>query len=487
MRLTLRLTAVIVFGICLIQIGNGILRVQRETAAFEKDMRSDHQTEGAALGHLIAVAWREQGMGEALRLINEVNDARGVIHLRWMWLDAPAATAEGIKTPPDVLAGLAPDHPVFWKDKTQSPGFFRSYFLVDVPGGRRGGMELSESLAALKAFTRGTQLRIVATTVVITFLAAILSVVFGFLLVGRPMRAMVKKARRIGSGDFSEPLVSYRSDEVGQLAYEINLMNDRLRTARENLEAETGERLKVLAQLRHADRLSTVGKLAAGMAHELGTPLNVISGRAKMCLRGELEAAELRDSAQVIVEQTDRMTMLIRQLLDFSRQRKLERVHTDLNQMVSRTLIVLGTLAARQKVVLEGKDSGKPVYAEVDAIQMQQVVTNLVLNGIQAMPEGGTLSVEVIPSHPARRPIPGSLEIEAACIRVRDQGKGIPPEVIDHIFEPFFTTKGTGEGSGLGLSVSYGLVEEHGGWFDVHSETGKGSLFSVYLPVRSRP
>ncbi len=484
MKLVRKLTAVIILAVCLLLGTEGYVSVRRQLSAFDLDMHQDHLTEGTALSQAVTWAWTYNGLSEALRLIEAANRTEGTVQIRWVWSGLAPGVEGGPVAPAEAFKNLEKEGHAFWRDKKHSPGALYSYFPLLVPGPHKAMLELSESLKSERDFAWTSALHTLIATALIVLGWAIFVGVLGVWFVGRPMGLLVRKARRVGEGDLSNPLNLRRHDELGELAQEMNLMCDRLEAARRKVIEETEERLKIVELLRHADRLSTIGKLASGMAHELGTPLNVISGRAKMLFQGDGNESESRESAKVIVEQADRMTRLIRQLLDFARRRKPERTKIDLNQTVSRTLSVLETLASKQHVTLETRNAQAPVYAEVDPVQIQQVVTNLVMNGIQAMSGGGTLTVEVVPPTPVRRPPPAASEVEAVCIRVRDQGRGIPPEAISHIFEPFFTTKEVGEGSGLGLSVSYGLVEEHGGWFEVHSEMGRGSLFSVYLPVR---
>jgi signal transduction histidine kinase len=307
--------------------------------------------------------------------------------------------------------------------------------------------------------------------------------VLGFVLVGRPLRRLADKARRIGAGDLSGPLLIRQRDEVGQLAAEMNHMCELLQAEHQRADAEAAARLEAQDQLRHAERLSTVGKLASGIGHELGTPLNVVAGRAKMIASGEVTGAEASESARIIGEQAERMTKIIRQVLDFARRRGPQKARRGLKEIVRSAGQLLRPLASKRDVALELPEEDAPeVAAAVDAGQLQQVLTNLMLNGVQAMPGGGALRVEIA-REPARPP-PDCDRPEGVhvAIHVTDRGTGILPEHVGHVFEPFFTTKGVGEGTGLGLSVAYGIVRDHGGWITIRSAPGKGSRFTVYLP-----
>jgi signal transduction histidine kinase len=231
--------------------------------------------------------------------------------------------------------------------------------------------------------------------------------------------------------------------------------------------------------------LATVGKLASGIAHELGTPLNVISARAEMIAAGDALPHETAEYSRVIAGAAQRMASIIRQLLQFARKKEAQKTRQDVQSLVRESVALLRPLSEKQKValVVESPLPEAEATAAVDGAQLEQVVTNLVMNAIQATPLGGTVKVGV--RRESTRP-PWQVEeneSEYLCIRVEDDGEGIEPRHLPHIFEPFYTTKGIGEGTGLGLSVSYGIVEEHRGWIAVESDVQRGSVFSVFVPL----
>jgi signal transduction histidine kinase len=183
------------------------------------------------------------------------------------------------------------------------------------------------------------------------------------------------------------------------------------------------------------------------------------------------------------------MTAIIRQLLQFARKQEPQKIRRDVRSLVRDAVDLLRPLSEKQRVALV-VDPPAPeldTTASVDPAQLEQVVTNLVMNAVQAMPRGGTVNVSV--NREAARP-PWQVEASDSqylCIRVTDQGEGIQSEHLPHIFEPFYTTKGIGEGTGLGLSVSYGIIEEHRGWITVESKVDCGSIFSVFVPIQEAP
>jgi signal transduction histidine kinase len=330
---------------------------------------------------------------------------------------------------------------------------------------------------------------VLATTLIIVGVCGLLAMVVGAFFVGQPMRKLVDVSQRIGAGELSAKTLLRQRDEIGELSRAMDRMGDQLLRAKTQLEAETEARVRSVEQLRHADRLSSIGTLSSGIAHELGTPLAVISGRAELIADGSVEGETVRTYAQSIAKQAKKMTEIIRQLLDFARRSRSTLSPKNVAKVAEITVSMLRSLAAKKNIQLSLRSSADDAQVAADAVQLQQVLTNLIVNAIQAMPGGGggggaiTINVERQWASP---PVDHEGQ-EGTYIRiaVRDEGSGIPPDVQAKIFEPFFTTKPVGQGTGLGLAVSYGIVREHGGWIEVESEVGKGSCFSVYLPLQS--
>ncbi|HTA93754.1 MAG TPA: ATP-binding protein, partial [Polyangiaceae bacterium] len=189
---------------------------------------------------------------------------------------------------------------------------------------------------------------------------------------------------------------------------------------------------------------------------------------------------------RIVMEQSERMAQIIRQLLDFARAGKPNKASVDLRHLVASTLSLLRPIADKRRVTLE-LETPEPVAEVVaDAAQLQQVVTNLVVNAVQATQGPGVIEIGLRATQEARRAAPlgaGKPAHGFACITVADRGIGMSEETLERIFEPFFTTKDVGEGTGLGLAVAYGIVQEHGGFITVESKLTEGSRFEIYLPV----
>jgi two-component system, NtrC family, sensor kinase len=486
MRVVSKLTLAFILCTSTVLAINGFLRVTREVAVFEHDRLRDHRLMGRALAEAISAVWHSDGEASALSVLAHVNVPDARIRVRWVWLDELANE----KRPPIDVATVVADvdgTPIsaVWVDDSGAD-FRYTYVPVDVSKQRPGVLELSESLAGQHRYVKRTILDTVLATVTLSIAAAVLSMLLGVWIVGRPMRALVEKARRTGQGDFSAPLHLRQKDELAGLAREMNTMCERLVDANQRVLSETRARIDAIEQLRHADRLMTVGKLASGIAHELGTPLNVVEARAGMIAAGETSPEETIDYARIIVDATGRMTRIIRQLMEFARRRGPQKHTQEIAPVIRRTLELLRPLGAKKQVALS-LENGQTRPVDFDANQFEQVVTNLVVNAIQSMQKPGSIDVRIteekaVPPADVRGEA-GELAQECACIRIADQGAGIPAENVAHIFEPFFTTKDVGEGTGLGLSVAYGIVRDHGGWIDVESQVGKGTEFRVFLPL----
>lgn len=226
-----------------------------------------------------------------------------------------------------------------------------------------------------------------------------------------------------------------------------------------------------------------LGRLSSGIAHELGTPLNVVAGRANLIATEELSREDVVAFSRTIAEQAHRMTDIIRQLLGFAHRRPGHREATDIAQLAAQITDLLSPTAQKASVSIEIEETGNVPQVDVDRSHIQQVLMNLMMNGIQSMPEGGRMTIRVGVERSRHHRVNAGPERDYVTVEVADEGVGISEEEINLIFDPFFTTKESGKGTGLGLSIAYGIVEEHDGWIDVTSVPGEGSRFTVYLPT----
>ncbi|MBI3241595.1 MAG: GAF domain-containing protein [Chloroflexi bacterium] len=228
------------------------------------------------------------------------------------------------------------------------------------------------------------------------------------------------------------------------------------------------------AQLIQSAKLAAVGQLAAGVAHEINNPLTTVSGFSELILRDLPKDSPIREDLMLILREGQRARNVVRRLLDFARQSEPHRDPSDLNEAVAETVMLMSHNASNQGILISETYEPDLPWAMLDANQFKQVVLNLLNNAVQAMPKGGQLTVTT--GAEVRE------QAQGVWFKVADTGQGIPPQNLERIFEPFFTTKPPGVGTGLGLAVSYGIVNEHGGTIEVESTMGKGTAFTVWIP-----
>jgi two-component system, NtrC family, sensor kinase len=471
MRLTIKL--VLWFFACVVlAVGiNGFYGVRGELERYETDLAERHVVMGRVLRAAFSEVMDTDGETRAVSMLDYTDKRMRLVDVRWVHLDAGASPERRAAAPLADLTPLYSEHEVHQKNS----GKLRSYVAMHIEGRPLSALEFSESLDGEQAVVRRAVIREVRAVGAVAFAIGIAAAILGIVLVARPMRGLIGHARRVGQGDLSPVTVSDGKDEISQLAREMNAMCAQLTSAQ-------AARLNALEQLRHAERLSTVGTLASGLAHELGTPLNVIALRAKSITKGRATGDRAKEAAASIAEQAARMTNLVRQLLDFARRRTPQRDVVDIKELMRRTADLIETVAAKANVRCDLDLAGAVPKVRGDAGQLEQVLTNLLMNAIQAMPSGGSIHVSAGLVRAAPPADHGGSSGEYVRIAVQDEGLGISGETLPHIFEPFFTTKDVGVGTGLGLAVCYGIVRDHGGWIDVTSAAGEGSELRVYLP-----
>jgi signal transduction histidine kinase len=291
------------------------------------------------------------------------------------------------------------------------------------------------------------------------FALSILTVLIFIFNVNRPLKSIENGIHKIIEGDYKNIPAISTGDEFESLVASLN-----------NMISELNKRSDQLVQ---KEKMASLGTLTSGVAHELNNPLNNISTSIQILLE-ELEDADLEYKKRLLTEtegQIQRARDIVRALLEFSRERSFSLHQVYFKDLVDNTLkLIKGEVPTHVQLFVDVPDE---IQGKMDPRRIEQVLINFILNGIQAMEEAGILSIRA-----CRK------DNEAGfCFEVSDTGKGIPPEDLGKIFDPFFTTKDVGKGSGLGLSVSHGIIEQHGGRIEVKSEVGKGTTFTVFLPA----
>jgi two-component system NtrC family sensor kinase len=321
-------------------------------------------------------------------------------------------------------------------------------------------------------------------------IATVAVIYLGFRLaqsIAQPILKLRSMSQAVASGDLDQESNLKQSDEIGELASAFDVMTQRLRERTQEaarLYAESIQRNKELedinarlqstqAQLIQSEKLAAVGQLTAGIVHDVKNPLAVIKGLAEELEEEDNSDPHTRDGLRTIRESASKANAIVSDLLKFARQSKPEMQFRDLKDSIQAAIRLTEYLARKAKVSIISDLPSRAVVVRYDPQQIEQVLINLINNAVQAMPGGGTLRISLA-------------EAEGAiAISVHDTGVGISPDNLQRIFDPFFTTKPEAEGTGLGLSVSYGIIAHHGGQIEVESELGTGSTFTVLLPVEA--
>jgi signal transduction histidine kinase len=258
-----------------------------------------------------------------------------------------------------------------------------------------------------------------------------------------------------------------------------------LEAANEQLKIEMAERARTEEALRQSQKMEALGRLAGGIAHDFNNLLTVIRGYVDFLLAENPQPPDTREALQEIDQATERAAKLTSQILMFSRKKRMQPQVLELNDVIAG----LGKLLRRvlgENIELQFQASATQLMVHVDPIMIEQVLLNLVTNARDAMPRGGTLTIDVggveIGEAQARNN-PKSRPGCFACVRVSDTGNGIAPAALPHLFDPFFTTKEPGKGTGLGLATVHGIVEQHHGWVEFENKPGHGARFSFFIPV----
>jgi signal transduction histidine kinase len=468
MRLALKLLSSLAFFTLVVLLGSAVVAHRHRGELLAMDV----EAEGRMAGALRAVVLRVCDLAgpEAAHDVVETLNANSARQIHWLAPnEVPHVPGRDLRA--EVAAHMDTGEPVwvYWPDpKTAEP--IRYLYIPIAHGGRPlAVIEASESMAPRSAYLMRNHVQTAAVGFIVLGLSGALAAILGRRLIAKPIQAITMSVRALGDGQVVPCAVGRSRDELGSLASELSVL---------------GERLAERERMRHDDRLRTVGQLASGVAHELGTPLSVVAVRARLIASGEATGAEAVANATAILEQAERMTRLVRQLLDYSRRSTGTATTVDLRQAALQTVEMLEPLAKSRGVMLVAACEPGKSEVRADAAQLQQVLTNLALNGIQAMSAGGRLEIATGRT-PVARPGYAVRRTECCWIRITDEGPGIPTDQLAHLFEPFYTTKPAGEGTGLGLAVAQAIVEEHAGWIAVKSEPGHGTTFTVYLPPAS--
>ena len=346
-----------------------------------------------------------------------------------------------------------------------------------------GVLDIILALDSMRAQVRAYRNINFVTTFVILALTGVCLTLLMRRLVHRPIRQLVRETAKVAAGDLTSSVHLSSTPEFAHLAGAFNNMTQSLKKARDeledwgrNLESKVEERTRELqqmqAQLVRSEKLASLGELVAGIAHELNNPLTGVLVFSSLIAKDPKLDPELRSDIDVIVRETQRCAVIVKGLLDFSRESIPKKERSSINAIMERTLSLIGNQSFFHDIEIQKHYDPDVPSVLVDPNQIEQVFINMLLNASQAMNGSGTLTIRT--DAPSDSPW--------VCIEIADTGCGIPEESLSKVFDPFFSTKES-KGTGLGLSVSYGIIENHGGQIEVRSEVGVGTTFTIRLPV----
>ena len=353
-----------------------------------------------------------------------------------------------------------------------------------------GVLDTNLSLARADVQLAESSRRMIVYTGCALLLITVLSWFFVWEVMGRPLRSLKRGTEHLGNGNLGYQIEVASTDEIGEVAHSFNEMSKRLesehnenvawtQTLEDRVEQKTAKLKRAHEHALHTEKMASIGKMAAVLAHEINNPLSGILTYAKLLRKwidredgGRSRHDEICDSLTLIASESRRCGDLVKNLLTFSRTSPINLQATDLNKVVEQSLRLVQHQLDMAGTQIQLKLATDLPLVRCDGAQIEQVLLALIMNAMDAMPQGGNLWITT----------ESNTDDQTMRIVVRDDGAGIPADILPRIFEPFLTTKETGRGVGLGLAISHSILERHNGSIEVQSELGKGTTFKVTLP-----
>lgn len=481
MSIGTKLIFLLTITVGIVMFGASFLSLKQREMTLEAALRDELRAHAVTLQIALEENYSSGKISEARQLIDRLRENSRVYavllfdeHSQLITLSQPQ-TNEIFRNPPELKMVLQTNETVEFIRLVEDEKYFSVIMPLRLAENKRGALEIVKPLALIKNDIAESRINWLATTL---FLLAIIFLVVAVVLrrsLTKPFQELLNGAQALGRGNLDYRVkLPKTKDELAFLAVEFNRMADNLEAQRQVAKNESESRLALERELRHTERLASVGRLAAGIAHELGAPLNVIDARAEQILAKPDIALEKREkNLNIIRSQTERISNIIRQLLNLARPYNFRLVQIDLNKIAADTLEQIAENAKRQNIeILLSQAENLIVSADRD--YLQQVFTNILINAAQAMPTGGRLTVSS--GYTQKN------NTEFAYVKISDTGTGIPTENLEKIFDPFYTTKDIGQGTGLGLAVSHRIIEEHNGIIEAENNADGGATFTIYLP-----
>jgi len=346
--------------------------------------------------------------------------------------------------------------------------------IEDICGERVGMLYVGLPEAKYKDMRR----KAISIFILITLAGILLAIGLGYIMANKimkPVNRLIKASNEVSEGTLSPDIGPVSKDEIGVLQKTFKEMTESLKERDRRRREESENRLL------QSEKQASVGRLAAGVAHEINNPLTGVLTFTRLLLKAEDISEKNRSYLEKVAESTVRIRKIVKGLLDFSRQTELEREPTDVNRLLSSTISLMENQALVKGASIEFNPGDNLPDVILDRSQMQSVFLNIIINALDSIKSGGTIAISTGLSLSASDAGQKGLEIS-----ISDNGCGIAPENLNRLFEPFFTTKEVGKGTGLGLAVSFGIVQRHGGTIRVKSEIASGSTFTVWIPIEEK-
>ena len=344
-----------------------------------------------------------------------------------------------------------------------------------------GVLDVEVSLAVAQQSIRESTYKHTAGIIIGFVLISLIFLVGGERLINTPLKRLTEVMRKVEAGDLSVRTEESGKDEFGYLASVFNKMVEAFESTKKELE------VCHIQQMERAAKLASLGEIISGIAHEIKNPLTGISCAVQV-FNSELSDDDSRKPVITeVLNQVKRLDRIVKDLLSYAKPKPLQFVLSGINDVLEKTLFFVYSKAKNQHIAIENQVGKEIPDILMDSDQMHQVFLNIIINAIQSMPNGGVLTISA--SRKSRQEVEDKINKTIQCdkvlaVKIQDTGKGISSEDLPYIFEPFFTKKT--KGTGLGLSISRKIVQEHGGEITVESEVGKGSIFTVYLPIKDK-
>ncbi|MCX5732956.1 MAG: ATP-binding protein [candidate division NC10 bacterium] len=500
MRIATRVTLLLLLAVALVMAGFAILRNHQERQRLVGEVQQEALVLASAIKLVVEHARRDRRPQDIQQMLAEMVQEQYPIDRVRIYdrrLEETASASSEAAAPPGVpreeIASVLESgrNLVRYLDSPTRPVVYVILPLRGRRGEAVGVLEVVQAASRVRReiseAARENILRISLlslTIVLVIWMAARVSI-------RRPLDRLVQATLAFGRGELDQRISHRRRDEIGQLATAFNRMAEELQRTQGELVEQGQTRLELERQLQQGQKLAAVGRLASEVAHEVGTPLNIISGRAESIRKGLPADHPAERHVATILRQTERITGSLRELLDYTRPRRPAVRPHPVCPLLSRLVELLEPLAQRRGVELRMQVAAGLLPIQADADLFQQALMNLVTNALDATPPGGRVQiVAAVDSEPG----PGAAEARPSVRRgvrpdpcvtilVEDAGGGIPAQRLERILEPFFSTKAPGRGTGLGLSIVEDIVRAHGGAIEIASAEGRGTTVLLHWPA----